>query len=66
MQNDQNTKPLSAYWRRGHASRLVSWSTTLADLDGVPMVRLLFAASVAARVPDVEPNREYLPFPKEL
>ncbi|KAF1977849.1 hypothetical protein BU23DRAFT_451407 [Bimuria novae-zelandiae CBS 107.79] len=26
-----------AYWRRGHASRLFSWSTRLADLDGVPM-----------------------------
>lgn len=30
----------SAYWRRGHASRLVRWCTYLADLDGVPVVRL--------------------------
>lgn len=29
------------YWHRGHASRLVRWSTCLADLDGVPMVKIL-------------------------
>lgn len=30
----------SAYWRRGHATRLVSWCTRLADLEGVPVVRI--------------------------
>lgn len=28
----------SAYWRRGHAARLVNWCTQLADLEGVPVV----------------------------
>lgn len=26
-----------AYWRRGHATRLVSWCTSLADMDDVPI-----------------------------
>ncbi|KAF1963006.1 hypothetical protein CC80DRAFT_487429 [Byssothecium circinans] len=26
-----------AYWRRGHATKLVSWCTQLADLEGVPV-----------------------------
>lgn len=29
-----------SYWRRGHASRLVSFCTQLADLDDAPLVRM--------------------------
>jgi hypothetical protein len=35
---DANTR--SAYWRRGHATRFMSWCTRLADLEGVQVVRM--------------------------
>ena len=37
-----------AYWRRGHASRLVSWCTSLADMDDVPIG--VSAAPMGAKV----------------